>query len=814
MHRSKKASLHRKPVSYTQKILQKIGRPIYFLIYSLTTLTLSLSRLSKKFILKPKIRPKKEAPIIYTIFLKIFNFVLNFLANFFVVLLKIFISIFSSLYSLIKIIYSLKRKIPKLPPLTLPKLKIKISFFRFFVLSLLLICFSLVYFFYHTIIKDLPSPNQLITRNQNISTKIYDRKGRLLYKNYLTENRTLVKLEDLPEHLIQATIAIEDRDFYKHQGLSYRGILRAVKKNIFQQKTEGGSTITQQLVKNALLTPEKTLQRKLKEAILAIQVETRFSKEEILQMYLNEVGYGGAAYGIEEASQMYFGKSAKDLNLAESALLAGLPASPTRYSPFGAHPELAKTRQIEVLRNMVENGFLTPQEAEKVRTQKIQFAPQKTDILAPHFVMYVKDLLVQKYGSELVEQGGLHVITSLDFELQNMAQQEVTQEVKKLKNLRVNNGAALVTAPDTGEILAMVGSVNYFDQENDGAVNVTLRPRQPGSSIKPVNYSYALSHGFSPFSVISDSPVIYRIPGSPSYAPVNYDGRFHGNVSLRTALASSYNVPAVKVLASYGVQKMVEQGKIMGITTWENSSRFGLSLTLGGGEVKMIDMAVVYGILANQGLKAPLKPILAVTDYAGKFLEKNGRTFAGLLQQYEEADSLVLDPNIAYILTDILKDNQARTPAFGAHSNLVISGHEVAVKTGTSNNLRDNWTIGYTPSYLVAVWVGNNDNTPMSRVASGLTGASPIWHNIFVNLLKNRPNEPFQKPENLKRIKICTLTGELPCSGCPTREEYFLPGTEPKKACSSEFIRSLLEKKKQEKEGEEDQILEGLSTQR
>jgi 1A family penicillin-binding protein len=810
MRRSKKGSLERKSISSPQNVLQPIGKPFYFFIYTFTTLVLFLSKLSKKIIPKIEIRPKKKPSLVYRISLKIFNFLISFLANLLVIILHFFILIFSGFYNLIKIIYNIKEKISRF--------RVKVSFIRLFVLFFLLIASFSVLIFYHIVLKDLPSPDRLITRNQDITTKIYDRHGQLLYKVYLSQNRTLVKIENLPQSLIDATIAIEDRDFYKHQGLSIRGIIRAIKKNIFQQKTEGGSTITQQLVKNALLTSEKTFSRKLKEAILAIKVEAKFTKKEILQMYLNEVNYGGPAYGIEEAAQMYFGKHAKDLNLPESALLAGLPASPTRYSPFGSHPEYAKTRQIEVLRNMVENSFITPQEAEKATSESLEFAPQKTDILAPHFVMYVKDLLVQKYGQETVEQGGLHVITSLDLNLQEMAQNEVAQEVEKLKRLKVSNGAALITNPKTGEILAMVGSTNYFDQEHDGAVNVTLRPRQPGSSIKPINYSYALGHGFTPSSVISDSPVVYRIPGAPPYAPQNYDGRFHGNVTLRTALASSYNVPAIKVLASYGVQKMVEQGKAMGITTWEDSSRFGLSLTLGGGEVKMVDMAVVYGTLANLGLKVPLKPILAVTDYAGKVLEKNGRTFSGLLQQIEESSSPVLDPNIAYLLTDILKDNQARTPAFGSHSNLIIPGFDVAVKTGTSNNLRDNWTLGFTPSFLATVWVGNNDNSPMSRVASGLTGASTIWHNLMVNLLKDRPNESFPAPSGLQKIKICALTGELPCTGCPTREEYFLPGTQPKKACSEEFIRSLIEKKKEEEnkeeDKEEDKILEGISTQR
>lgn len=655
--------------------------------------------------------------------------------------------------------------------------------------------------FYFAILADLPSPDQLTTRPQPLTTRIYDRNQRLLFKFFRGENRTPVTLAQVPLHLQQATIAIEDSDFYLHRGVSPRGITRALLKTSLTGRLEGGSTITQQLVKNALLSPERTLERKLKEVVLAFRVENRFSKDEILKMYLNEVGYGGAAYGVEEASQAYFGKSVSRLTLAESAFLAGLPAAPTSFSPYGAHPELARERQIEVLRRMVEEDYITPEQAEKARGEKLVLVPQRIDISAPHFVMYVKELLVEKYGERLVEEGGLEVITSLDLEIQKNAQEIVATEVAGLARLNVGNGAALVTSPATGEILAMVGSRDYFDVTHDGNVNVTTRPRQPGSAIKVVNYSVALENGYTPATILADTPITFNLPGSPPYSPVNYDNRFHGHISLRVALGSSYNVPAVKVLASYGVPKMIEMGQKLGITTWDDPSRFGLSLTLGGGEVKMTDMAVVYGALANQGLRVDLQPILRVTDSQGKVLEQlecdgvltqEKGFLSGIFSAFAAAKvcngQAVLNPLIAYLLTDILADNRARTPAFGSRSLLVIPDYDVAVKTGTSNNLRDNWAFGFTPSFMVATWVGNNDNTPMSYVASGITGATPIWHKIMRALLEGKENEGFARPEDLVAVQICTLTGELACAGCPSKTEFFLPGTEPKNACQFEKI--------------------------
>lgn len=660
-----------------------------------------------------------------------------------------------------------------------------------FVLLVTCLVFLVIYNFYFLILYDLPSPNQLITRQPILTTKIYDRNGKLLYKIYRNQNRTLVKLIDIPLSMQQATIAIEDKEFYHHQGFSLKGITRSLYRNLLYGTQTGGSTITQQLIKNALLTSEKTWQRKVKEIILAILAEAKFSKQEILQMYLNEVPYGSVAYGVEEAAQTYFDKSIKDINLAEAALLAGLPAAPTKYSPFGANPLLAKARQEQVLSQMLEQGYISQAEWEEAKKIQLVFAKQKDQIRAPHFVMFVQDWLVKKYGEQVVENGGLEVITSLDLDLQEMAQKTVTTRIEKLQPLRISNGAALVTNPKTGEILSMVGSKDYFNYQAEGNYNVTTALRQPGSAIKPVNYAVALQNGFTTATTIPDTPVTYQIPNQPPYSPRNYDGRFHGNISLRVALASSYNVPAVKILAALGIERMVEQGRKMGITTWNDLARYGLSLTLGGGEVKMVDLAVVYGALANLGTRQELNPILKVTNYKGEILEELPSSSLSLLSSQS---SQVLPPNIAYLLSNILSDNSARTPAFGPNSLLNVPGHQVAVKTGTTQNLRDNWAIGYTPSFLVAAWVGNNDNTPMSYVASGVTGATPIWHQIMSHLLQDKPNEEFPKPEGVKEVTICGFTNTLSCAACPNpRPEFFVSGSEPKHACNQEMINRLIE---------------------
>lgn len=607
----------------------------------------------------------------------------------------------------------------------------------------------------------LPQPQVLSLGVAPVTTKIYDRNGFLLYEVYLDENRTPVSLDQIPENLKKATMAIEDSNFYTHPGFSVKGILRSVKKLIFENKIEGGSTITQQLIRSALLTPERTLSRKIKEVVLAFWAERIYPKDKILEMYFNQVPYGGSAWGVEAASQLYFGKSVSQLSLAESALLAGLPAAPSDYSPFGPYPQNANWRRNEVLRRMVEEGFVSQEEAKKAKDESLTFAPQKTPIRAPHFVMYAKDLLVKKYGHRLVEQGGLRVLTTLDLTLQEKVEGIVKNEVLKLSSFRVSNGAALVTNPRTGEILSMVGSKDYFNLEEEGNVNVVLSLQQPGSAIKVVTYATALQNRFTAATILNDTPVTYKIPNQPSYSPVNYDGKFHGKVPLRYALGNSYNVPAVKTLAEVGVDQMIEQGKRMGIKNWEDKNRYGLSLTLGGGEVTMLDMARVYGTLANRGIKQELNPILEVTDYQGRVLERFS---------FENGVRAVPE-EVAFILTDILSDNQARTIAFGPSSLLNIPGKKVAVKTGTSNDLRDNWAIGFTPSFVVVAWVGNNNNSPMSRVASGVTGATPIWHEIMKSLLEGVGNEELPPPASVTKIL------------CRGRWEYFVKGTEPAGGC-------------------------------
>lgn len=650
---------------------------------------------------------------------------------------------------------------------------------------------------YIQVFQDLPDPEELVLKDPRVTTRILDRNGEVLFRLYEDENRTLIQLSEIPLSVIQATIAIEDKDFYNHHGFSIRGISRAIVTNFSGENgsVHGGSTLTQQLVKNRLLTSEKSYVRKAKELILAIMVENRYTKEEILEMYLNQVAYGGTTYGIEEAAMQYFGKHARQLTLAESALIAGLPKAPSVYSPFGTNPEMAKERQKEVLRRMTEDGYISVISAEKAIAEELHFRQERVDIKAPHFVMYVKKLLAEQYGDEMLHNGGLIIQTSLDLKMQNQIQEIVSQEISELNRLNINNGAALVTNPQTGEILAMVGSVNYFDFENDGQVNVTIRPRQPGSSIKPLTYALGLENGLLTTTRIDDQPITFNVAGSKPYSPQNYDGKFRGQVTVREALASSYNVPAVKLLALLGVDKLLQKGKQLGISTWEDVNRFGLSLTLGGGEVLMTDMATMYGVFANQGNKVGLNPILKVTDYHGKELYYNHCALDSFNspnpENCDEEEESVLDPGVAYIITHILSDNEARTPAFGPMSTLVIPNQDVAVKTGTTNNLRDNWTIGYTSNRVVAVWVGNNNNTPMSYVASGITGASPIWNQIMRQQLDSDQPHHFEIPENIALIPICNSTRQPACNWCQnTKDELFLVGTEPQSYCGSNLTTS------------------------
>lgn len=651
-----------------------------------------------------------------------------------------------------------------------------------------LIPLTLILVVYITLLKDLPSPTKLGAYDIPLTTKIYDRKGVLLFDIYTDQNRSVVPLSEIPKYVQEATIAIEDKEFYHHGGINpIGGILRAVSATILGKQLQGGSTITQQLVKSALLTPQRTISRKLKEIILAYWVEALYSKDKILEMYLNQIPYGGTAWGISAAAEKYFGKSVQELNLAESALLAGLPQAPTLYSPFGNNPELAITRQKEVLGRMVEDGYITASQKDEAMNTPLTFT-KPTNIKAPHFVMYVKEKLVEQFGEQVVERGGLKVYTTLDADLQDYAQATVAAEVAKLKSTNVTNGAALITSPATGEILAMVGSVDYFATPS-GGFNVTTALRQPGSSIKPINYAIGIERKLvTAGTTFLDVPTCFGVVGQPSYCPKNYDGKFHGPVQLRFALGNSFNIPAVKMLYLNTVRDMVASASAFGLTTIQNPDNYGLSLTLGGGEVRMVDMAEAFGIFANGGIKKSLVAIRKVIDRDGKVISEytDPNLDKEIPSQLLLTGPRVLSNETTFIISHILLDNNARTEAFGSNSELVIPGHAVSVKTGTTDDLRDNWTIGYTPAVLVTTWVGNNDNTPMNRyLVSGVTGAAPIWHKLMVRALQGKPDIWPKQPENVVGAQICVISGLLPPNpdgsdkGCATRFEYFIKGTVP-----------------------------------
>ncbi|MDD2483076.1 MAG: PBP1A family penicillin-binding protein [Candidatus Shapirobacteria bacterium] len=573
-----------------------------------------------------------------------------------------------------------------------------------------------------------------------------DRNGNLLYKFYEEENRTWVSLDKIPKKFIEATISIEDKDFYKHGGLSFRGIVKATIHNFRKSdgdKLRGGSTITQQLVKNVFLTNEKSFKRKIKEAILTLKIERKLTKNEILERYFNQVSYGGEAYGVEEAAQKYFGKNIEELNESEMVYLAGLPAAPSSYSPFGNNPELGISRQKRVVEEMISAKYINKDEREKILNQKLVFKKRKGKIEAPHFVFYIKNLLENKYGYINFERQGLNIYTSLDLNIQKEAEKIVNQEIESVKKLKISNGAALVVEVKNGDILAMVGSKDYEATDIDGNVNVTTSLRQPGSSIKPINYLLAFEKGNSPDSYIEDSPVSYYVPGQKVYSPQNYNGKYMGKVTLRTALASSLNVPSVKLLAENGVNNMIDLAESMGITTWKERKRYGLSLALGSGEVKMTELAQAYSIFANLGEKVEINPIYKIDNYLGENIYKK-----------EKETKKIFDPNLALTINNILSDDKARSPIFGLNSKLKIEGKTVAVKTGTTNNLKDNWCIGWTPNYLVATWVGNNDGSPMSWVASGVSGATPIWNRIMTRILSNKIDEQWADSVSLPDDKI------------------------------------------------------------
>lgn len=624
--------------------------------------------------------------------------------------------------------------------------------------------------------KDLPRPDRIV-RREGFATKIYDRHEELIYDVFENQKRTPVQLYEVPEDLRNATVAIEDKDFYRHRGFDPIGYVRAVY-YVFasRRRLQGGSTLTQQLVKNVLLSSERTIARKIKEFVLALEIEAKYSKDQILQMYLNEAPYGGATYGVEEASQTYFDKSVSELNLVESAILAGLPQSPTYYSPF-SETKGYQERTKGVLRRMREDGYITPEEEEQAlkELKEIEFATQSGILKAPHFVMYVKKVLEEKYGEEMVEQGGLRVITSLDLELQDKVQEIVTTEIEKVEKYHITNGAAIVMDPQTGEILAMVGSKNYSDPDYDGKFNVvTSKNRQPGSTIKPVTYVTALKEGYTASTLLMDTLTTFPGgAGQPDYKPTNYDNQEHGPVQLRYALGNSLNIPAVKMLALVGVKDMLTTAYEMGFSTLEptreNLSRLGLSVTLGGGEVSLLDMATAYSAFANTGQRIDPVAVLKVAD-------KDGNT----LEEFKPIPGKrVLSPAEAFIISDILSDNEARKITFGENNLLKFSGRPVAAKTGTTNDKRDNWTIGWTPQVIAGVWVGNNDNSKMKSLVSGVSGAAPIWRKIMTHYLSGKPVMNFEVPSGVVSAEVDVISGYRAHDGFPARTEYFIEGTEP-----------------------------------
>lgn len=613
----------------------------------------------------------------------------------------------------------------------------------------------------YTMVRALPNPRLIGQINYPVSTKIFDRTGILLYEIYREQNRTPVFLNNLPPYIAQATIATEDKEFYRHNGVSlFGGIMRAIKDNVLKHSFQGGSTITQQLIKSSLLTPERTIVRKLKEMILALWAERIYTKEQILEMYLNQVPYGGLSYGIEEAAQTYFGKDAASLSLSEAAYLAGLPQAPSVYSAFN-NPLLAKNRRDEVLKKLKEQGYIEKAEYEKAVAEALVVSFPKTPIKAPHFVFYVKSLLENEYGIRTVEEGGLRVTTTLDLALQNTAENILHEELDKINNLHVENGAILITLPQTGDIVTMVGGRDYFASPS-GAFNAVTALRQPGSLIKPIMYSLALTEGFTAATLLDDAPVSFPQPGGKPYVPVNYDNRFHGKIPLRFALANSYNVPAVKTLNIIGVSSFIAHAQSMGITTWTRPERYGLALALGGAEVKMTDMAEAFSSFASGGYKVMLNPFIRIENHTGKVFFKK--------EKIEKKQ--VISSAVAFIISDILSDNSARQWAFGSRSALEVPGIQAAVKTGTTDNKRDNWTIGYTPDVMVSVWVGNNDNSPMNPyLTSGITGAAPIWNRMMRYLNPDGYARGFSRPHDVAVKK------------CFGRTEYFVKGTEQNVNC-------------------------------
>ena len=612
--------------------------------------------------------------------------------------------------------------------------------------------------------KDLPSPETIISRKVSESTKIYDRTGTVvLYDIHGEEKRTVVPWENIPESVKKATLASEDASFYSHQGLDFKGIIRAFFKNLAEFRiAQGGSTITQQLIKKALLEDSRTLSRKIKEALLSIEIERRFSKDQIFWMYLNQIPYGSNSYGIESASQTFFNKPAKSLTLSEAALLAALPKAPTYYSPHGENLKETLSRKDNILEKMKNLNYISEAEYETAIKENLVFKPPRENILAPHFVIMVREYLIKKYGEETVENGGLKIYTTLDFNLQTAAEETIDAYSEKNEKLyKAKNAALAAIDPRSGQILTMVGSRDYFDIANEGNFNVATAQRQPGSAFKPFAYAAALEKGFTDSTMLFDFKTEFNPEcladnsqekdkfGLNCYHPQNYDGKFRGPVTFRQALSQSLNVPSVKVLYLAGVDTTIDLAQTLGISTLEkNRKDFGLSLVLGGAEVKLLDMVSAYGVFANDGLRQASSFILRVEDVEGNILE-----------EYKPKEERVIEPQIARMVSNMLSDNKTRTAVFGPNSSLYFPDRPVAAKTGTTQENRDAWVLGYTPGLSVGVWVGNNDNTSMTKQGAGISAAGPIWHEFLAKVLKDTPVEDFLQPDPLESTKIM-LNGE------------------------------------------------------
>ena len=600
--------------------------------------------------------------------------------------------------------------------------------------------------------KDLPTPEKLASHRATESTKIFDRNGKALYETG-AQRRSVIIADQMPQNIRQATVAIEDKEFYKHHGIDFRGIARAAVNDIVGGRVaQGGSTITQQFVKNALLSPKRTFDRKIKEVILSLELEQTRSKEDILTLYLNEIPYGSNVYGVQEAAQMYYGKDAKDLTLSESATLASIPQRPTYFSPYGSHTDDLFFRKNKVLDNMAAQNYITQEQADAAKKEapnkeQPQFTARKDNISAPHFVIFVKEKLAELYGDRMVDEGGLQVTTTLDSDMQKLAEDAIIEGTKKLDRYGASNAALVSIDPKTGQIMAMVGSKDYFDTAHDGNVNVTIANRQPGSAFKPVAYATAFKKQYNPAFTLFDLKTDF----GGGYTPSDYDGRTRGPVSARYALANSLNIPAVKILSLAGIGNTIQTAKDLGITTLTDPNRYGLALVLGGGEVKPLELCGAYGAFANGGNFATTTPFLKILDSKGK-----------TLYEFKEGGNVkaALDPQIAYEITDILSDNNVRRDIFG--NSLVVPGHKVAVKTGTTQEFHDAWTAGATPNLATVIWVGNNDNSKMKNGADGSVVAAPIFRTYMSKALARYPETDFTRPSGIQEISVEKFSNKLP----------------------------------------------------